>query len=113
MSARYVDIQEERKRLLGGSSADARFEAGNERQESLAACFRDELIFGSKITIEAPVSKSRSSHHSCERRLGDSIGSELGACRFENAFPCLVGPHFLLTHGPLSPNFTFSYVPNC
>src|SRR6266403_4081491 len=113
MSARYVDIQEERKRLLGGSSADARFEAGNERQESLAACFRDELIFGSKMTIEAPVSKSRSSHHSRERRLGDSIGCELGACRFDNSLACLGGFHFGLTHSSLSPIVQFAHAAGC
>jgi hypothetical protein len=94
MSARHVVIHEERKRLLVGLSVDEQFQAGNERQKSLAARFQDELILGSKMTIEAPVSKSRSRHHARERRLADSIGCELGACRFDNSRACPGGFYF-------------------
>jgi hypothetical protein len=87
-------IHKERKRLLVGLSVDEQFQAGNERQNSLAARFQDELILGSKMAIEAAVSKSRSSHHSRERRLADSIGRELGACRFDNSLACLGGLYF-------------------
>src|SRR4029077_5407673 len=91
MSARHIMIHKERNRLLVGLSVDEHFQAGNERQDSLAARFQDELILGSKMTIEAPVSESRSSHHSRERRVADSIGCELGACRFDNSLACLGG----------------------
>ena len=56
-----------------------------------AARFQDELILGSKMTIESPVSESRSSPHSRESRLADFIGRELGACRFDNSLACLGG----------------------
>ena len=74
-----------------GLSFDEQFQAGNERQESLAARLLYELILGSKVTIESPVSESCSRHHSRERRLADSIGCELGACRFDNSLACLGG----------------------
>jgi hypothetical protein len=85
---------EERKRLLVVLSVDEQFQAGNERQESPAARFQDELILGSKMTIKAPVSKSRSGHHSRERRLTDPIGCELGARRFDNSLACPGGLYF-------------------
>jgi hypothetical protein len=83
----------ERKRRLVRLSVDEQFHAGNERQHSLAARFQDELILGSKMTIEAPVRKSRSRHYSREPRLADSMGCELGACRFDNSLACLDGLH--------------------
>jgi hypothetical protein len=89
MSARHITIHEERKCLLVGLFVDEQFQAGNERQESLAARFLYELILGSEMTIESPVSKSRSSHHSSESRLADSVVRELGACRFDNSLACL------------------------
>jgi hypothetical protein len=94
MSERYIMIHKEWKRLLVGLPVDERFQTGNQRQKSLAARFQDELILGSKMTIEASVSKSRSSHHSRERRLADSIGCELGACRFDNSLACFGGLYF-------------------
>jgi len=84
-------IHKERKSLPVGFSVDEQFQAGNERQKSLAARFQDELILGSKMTIETPVSKSRSRHHSREGRLADSIGCELGARHFDNSPACLGG----------------------
>ena len=72
-----------------GLSVGEQFQAGNERQESLAACLLYELILESKMTIESPVSKSRSGHHSRQSRLADSIGRELGACRFRNSLAVL------------------------
>jgi hypothetical protein len=73
MSARHITTHKEPKRLLVRLSVDEQFQAGNERENSLAARFQDELILGSKMTIEAPVSKSRSSYPWRERRLADSI----------------------------------------
>jgi hypothetical protein len=91
MSARHITTHKEPKHLILRLSVDEQFQAGNERENSLAARFQDELILGNKMTIEAPVSKSRSSHHSREPRLGDSIGCELCACRFDNSLACLGG----------------------
>jgi hypothetical protein len=87
-------IHKERKPLLVGLFVDEQFQAGNERHKRVAAGFQDELILGSKMTVEAPVSKSRSSHHSRERRLADSIGCELGASRFDNSPACPGGLYF-------------------
>jgi hypothetical protein len=91
MSARHITTHKEPKRLLVRLSIDQQFQAGNERENSLAERFQDELILGNKMTIEAPVSKSRGSHHTRERRLTDSFGCELGACRFDNSLVCLRG----------------------
>jgi hypothetical protein len=91
MSARHITTHKEPNRLLVRLSVDEQFQPGNERENSLAARFQDELILGSKMTIEASVSKSRSSHHSRERHFADSIGCELGACRFDNSLACLRG----------------------
>jgi hypothetical protein len=84
-------IHKERKRLLVGLSTGEQFHTGNARQNSLAARFKDELILGRKMTIEAPSSEPRGSHDSRERRVADSIGGELGACRFNNSLACLCG----------------------
>jgi hypothetical protein len=84
-------IHKERKRLLVGLSTGEQFHTGNARQNSLAARFKDELILGRKMTIEASASESRSSHHSLERRVTDSIGGEFCACRFNNSLARLSG----------------------
>jgi hypothetical protein len=54
MSARHITIHKERKRLRMGLSVAEQFQAGNERQKSLAARFEDELILGSKMTMAPP-----------------------------------------------------------
>ena len=91
MNARHITIDKERKRLLVGLAVDERFEAGNARQNTLAARFKNELILRRKMTIEAPASESRSSHHSREPRVTDSIGGEFCACRFNNSLARLCG----------------------
>jgi hypothetical protein len=91
MNARHITIDQERKRLLVGLAVDEQFQAGNARQNTLAARFKDELILGRKMTIEASASESRSSHHSLERRITDSIGGEFCACRFNNSLARLSG----------------------